>query len=84
MVHKLEAGSNSQDGADQGFLVSYFPDLLDQPMFYPPLNGSKLNGTYRLPLGYQMDASFYCKNLQLKSYLRVVYLYSNVHNMIIF
>ncbi|KAL8103191.1 putative glucuronosyltransferase PGSIP8 isoform X1 [Apium graveolens] len=59
MVNKLEAGSNSQDGADQGFLVSYFPDLLDQPMFHPPLNGSKLNGTYRLPLGYQMDASYY-------------------------
>ena len=36
MVNKLESGSNSQDGADQGFLVSYFPDLLDQPMFHPP------------------------------------------------
>lgn len=59
MVYKLEAGSNSQDGADQGFLVSYFPDVLDQPMFHPPLNGTKLNGTYRLPLGYQMDASYY-------------------------
>lgn len=74
MVHKLEAGKNSQDGADQGFLVSYFPDLLDQPMFHPPLNGSKLNGTYRLPLGYQMDASYYCKNLEPKfSYVSSIF-----------
>uniref|UniRef100_A0A0A9FJD0 Uncharacterized protein n=1 Tax=Arundo donax TaxID=35708 RepID=A0A0A9FJD0_ARUDO len=31
-------------------------------MFHPPENGTKLNGTYRLPLGYQMDASYYCKS----------------------
>lgn len=76
MVYRLEAGTMNQDGADQGFLVSYFPDLLDQPMFHPPLNGTNLNGTYRLPLGYQMDASFYCKNLQNKSFLSIAILYS--------
>lgn len=61
MVHELEIGRNNPDGADQGFLVSYFPDLLDQPLFHPPANGTKVNGTYRLPLGYQMDASYYCE-----------------------
>ncbi|THU73270.1 hypothetical protein C4D60_Mb04t21020 [Musa balbisiana] len=61
MLHELEMGRKNPDGADQGFLVSYFPDLLDRPMFHPPANGSKLDGTYRLPLGYQMDASYYCE-----------------------
>lgn len=61
MVHELEIGRDNPDGADQGFIGSYFPDLLDQPMFRPPLNGSILDGTYRLPLGYQMDASYYCE-----------------------
>ncbi|RRT34582.1 hypothetical protein B296_00055145, partial [Ensete ventricosum] len=59
MLHELEMGRENPDGADQGFLVSYFPDLLDRPMFHPPANGSKMDGTYRLPLGYQMDASYY-------------------------
>ena len=61
MLHELEIGRENPDGADQGFLASYFPDLLDQPMFHPPINGTKLDGTYRLPLGYQMDASYYCE-----------------------
>ncbi|RWW10372.1 hypothetical protein BHE74_00051305 [Ensete ventricosum] len=61
MLHELEMGRENPDGADQGFLVSYFPDLLDRPMFHPPANGSKMDGTYRLPLGYQMDASYYCE-----------------------
>ena len=61
MVHELEIERENPDGADQGFMCSYFPDLLDQPMFHPPTNGTKLNGTYRLSLGYQMDASYYCK-----------------------
>lgn len=65
MLHELEVGRRNPDGADQGFLVSYFPDLLDRPMFHPPGNGYKLEGTYRLPLGYQMDASYYCKRLSL-------------------
>ncbi|THU66511.1 hypothetical protein C4D60_Mb05t14920 [Musa balbisiana] len=59
MLHELQIGRENPDGADQGFLVSYFPDLLDRPMFHPPANGTKLEGTYRLPLGYQMDASYY-------------------------
>lgn len=61
MVHELETGRENPDGADQGFIGSFFPDLLDQPLFHAPLNGTKLDGTYRLPLGYQMDASYYCK-----------------------
>lgn len=59
--HELEIERPNSDGADQGFLGSYFPDLLDMPMFHPPANNTKLNGHFRLPLGYQMDASYYCK-----------------------
>lgn len=61
MLHQLEVGKENPDGADQGFISGYFPDLLDRPMFHPPANGTKLDGNYRLPLGYQMDASYYCK-----------------------
>ncbi|KAH7549617.1 hypothetical protein ACOSP7_025518 [Xanthoceras sorbifolium] len=64
MLHELEVGRENSDGADQGFLVSYYPDLLDQPMFHPPPNGTKLDGSYRLPLGYQMDASYYYLKLR--------------------
>ncbi|GLJ54152.1 hypothetical protein SUGI_1160270 [Cryptomeria japonica] len=54
MVHQLATGH----GADQGFVAANFDDLLERPMFHPPTNGSKFNGFYRLPVGYQMDASF--------------------------
>ncbi|KAF3448334.1 hypothetical protein FNV43_RR09047 [Rhamnella rubrinervis] len=64
MVHELEIGRKNPDGADQGFICSYFPHLLDQPMFHQPTNGTRLNGTYRLPLGYQMDASYYYLRLR--------------------
>ncbi|PKA61088.1 Putative glucuronosyltransferase PGSIP7 [Apostasia shenzhenica] len=64
MLHELDVGRSNPDGADQGFLASYFPDLLDKPMFHPPTNGTKLEGTYRLPLGYQMDASYYYLKLR--------------------
>ncbi|XP_020217807.1 putative glucuronosyltransferase PGSIP7 [Cajanus cajan] len=64
MVHELENGRENPDGADQGFIVSYFPKLLDKPMFHPPPNGTKLDGSYRLPLGYQMDASYYYLKLR--------------------
>ena len=60
MVRGTNAMSENRDGADQGFLTAYFPDLLDKPMFHPPSDGSKLSGNYRLPVGYQMDASYYC------------------------
>ncbi|KAJ1419383.1 putative glucuronosyltransferase PGSIP8 [Sesbania bispinosa] len=33
-------------------------------MFHPTPNGTKLDGTYRLPLGYQMDASYYYLKLR--------------------
>lgn len=61
MLYQLQMKRPNEDGADQGFIGGYFSNLLDMPMFYPPANGSKLNGYYRLPLGYQMDASYYCK-----------------------
>ncbi|KAL2545238.1 putative glucuronosyltransferase PGSIP7 [Forsythia ovata] len=64
MIHELESGRSNPDGADQGFIGSYFPDLLDRPMFHPPSNGTKLDGTYRLSLGYQMDASYYYLRLR--------------------
>ncbi|XP_074569614.1 putative glucuronosyltransferase PGSIP8 [Curcuma longa] len=64
MLHELEIGRDNPDGADQGFLASYFSDLLDQPMFHPPSSGAKLNGSFRLPLGYQMDASYYYLKLR--------------------
>ncbi|WOL07046.1 glucuronosyltransferase PGSIP8 [Canna indica] len=64
MLRELENGRENPDGADQGFLVRYFPDLLDRPLFRPPANGTKLEGTFRLPLGYQMDASYYYLKLQ--------------------
>lgn len=60
MVNQIKIGRDNPDGADQGFIGAYFPYLLDQPMFHPPPTGATLNGTYRLPLGYQMDASYYC------------------------
>lgn len=62
MLHDLDIGRENSDGADQGFIGGFFPHLLDQPMFHPPPNGTKLDGTFRLPLGYQMDASYYCKS----------------------
>lgn len=61
MLHQLKVVMDNPDGADQGFIGGFFPDLLDQPMFHPSLNGTKLQGNFRLPLGYQMDASYYCK-----------------------
>ncbi|XP_028798580.1 putative glucuronosyltransferase PGSIP8 [Neltuma alba] len=64
MVNELEIGRENPDGADQGFISSYFPELLDRPLFHPPPNGTKLEGTYRLPLGYQMDASYYYLKLR--------------------
>ncbi|XP_010542207.1 PREDICTED: putative glucuronosyltransferase PGSIP8 [Tarenaya hassleriana] len=65
MIHELELGRLNPDGADQGFLVSYFSDLLNQPLFHPPSNSSDLlNGHFRLPLGYQMDASYYYLRLR--------------------
>ncbi|KAL1559722.1 putative glucuronosyltransferase pgsip8 [Salvia divinorum] len=64
MMHELDVGRSNPDGADQGFITSYFPDLLNSPLFLSPLNGTKLDGTYRLPLGYQMDASYYYLKLR--------------------
>ncbi|KAL8150900.1 hypothetical protein V2J09_020708 [Rumex salicifolius] len=64
MIHELESERPNSDGADQGFIGSYFPDLLDRPMFHPPGNNTKLNGNFRLPLGYQMDASYFYLKLR--------------------
>ncbi|KAL8158629.1 hypothetical protein V2J09_000166 [Rumex salicifolius] len=64
MVHQLDIGRPNSDGFDQGFIGGYFPDLLNVPLFHPPANGTMLNGTFRLPLGYQMDASYYYLQLR--------------------
>ncbi|KAF5755253.1 putative glycogenin glucosyltransferase [Helianthus annuus] len=64
MLRDLDNRRDNPDGADQGFIGGYFPDLLDQPMFHPPSDGTKLDGTFRLPLGYQMDASYYYLRLR--------------------
>ncbi|MCO5607533.1 hypothetical protein L7F22_061730 [Adiantum nelumboides] len=64
MVKRVMAMAENRDGADQGFLAAYFPDLLDMPMFHPPVNGSRLEGKFRLPFGYQMDASYYYLRLK--------------------
>uniref|UniRef100_A0A0D6QVC6 Glucuronosyltransferase PGSIP8 n=1 Tax=Araucaria cunninghamii TaxID=56994 RepID=A0A0D6QVC6_ARACU len=64
MIHEVTSMRHNLDGADQGFLVSYFDDLLDRPMFHPPANGSIIDGLYRLPLGYQMDASYFYLKLK--------------------
>lgn len=62
MMHDIQSMKVNRDGCDQGVLGSHFSDLLDRPMFHPPVDGSKQIGLFRLPLGYQMDASFYCKS----------------------
>ncbi|XP_071703430.1 putative glucuronosyltransferase PGSIP8 [Rutidosis leptorrhynchoides] len=59
MLHDIDIGRDNSDGADQGFIGGFFSDLLNLPLFHPPPNGTTLDGTYRLPLGYQMDASYY-------------------------
>ncbi|KAG2239056.1 hypothetical protein Bca52824_089916 [Brassica carinata] len=65
MIHELQVKRDNPDGADQGFLVSYFPALLNQPLFRPTYNHSTvLTGHFRLPLGYQMDASYYYLKLR--------------------
>ncbi|PRP86893.1 hypothetical protein PROFUN_03641 [Planoprotostelium fungivorum] len=51
-IDKLE----SYDGADQGFLNSYFNDLLSAPMFDPSKVGTeKLKGSFRLPTTFHVD-----------------------------
>ncbi|KAJ0860306.1 putative glycogenin glucosyltransferase [Helianthus annuus] len=37
MLRDLDNRRDNPDGADQGFIGGYFPDLLDQPMFIHPL-----------------------------------------------
>ncbi|KAJ7515240.1 hypothetical protein O6H91_22G007300 [Diphasiastrum complanatum] len=64
LLHEIEIRRKNEDGADQGFLMAYFDDLLERPLFRPPGNGAKLNGYYRLPLGYQMDASYFYLRLR--------------------
>jgi hypothetical protein len=64
MMHDIQVKKENKDGADQGFLTNHFSDLLDQPMFHPPADSSRLNGLFRLPLGYQMDASYFYLKLK--------------------
>ncbi|CAK9210031.1 unnamed protein product [Sphagnum jensenii] len=64
MMHDIQMKKENKDGADQGFITNHFSDLLDRPMFHPPANGSRLSGLFRLPLGYQMDASYFYLKLR--------------------
>ncbi|CAM6036688.1 unnamed protein product [Sphagnum compactum] len=66
MLQEIRERKPNQDGADQGLLTAYFTDLLDKPLFHPPTDGSRLDGLYRLPLGYQMDASYFYLKLKWK------------------
>eukprot|EP01117_Protostelium_nocturnum_P011633 TRINITY_DN4227_c0_g1_i1.p1 TRINITY_DN4227_c0_g1~~TRINITY_DN4227_c0_g1_i1.p1 ORF type:complete len:557 (+),score=165.54 TRINITY_DN4227_c0_g1_i1:192-1862(+) len=48
----------SYDGADQGFLNSYFSDLLSAPLWKPPKEGEvskPITGNYRLPTNFHVD-----------------------------
>eukprot|EP00898_Chlorokybus_atmophyticus_P004488 jgi/Chlat1/503/Chrsp103S01099 len=58
-AHALE----SYDGGDQGFLNSYFADLLAAPLFEPDAPAQQ-HGLFRLPFGYQMDQSYYYQRFQ--------------------
>jgi hypothetical protein len=51
-------------------LTNHFSDLLDRPMFHPPADSSRLNGLFRLPLGYQMDASYFYLKLKWNAQTR--------------
>eukprot|EP00246_Nothoceros_aenigmaticus_P005181 TRINITY_DN17062_c0_g1_i1.p1 TRINITY_DN17062_c0_g1~~TRINITY_DN17062_c0_g1_i1.p1 ORF type:complete len:511 (+),score=43.46 TRINITY_DN17062_c0_g1_i1:549-2081(+) len=67
MRNELEKGRENADGADQGFLSSYFDHLLEAPLFNPsqlPSEGGRLTGNHRLPMGYQMDASYFYLKLK--------------------
>ncbi|KAG0609991.1 hypothetical protein M758_7G030400 [Ceratodon purpureus] len=65
MLKEVHKKIPNKDGADQGFLTSHFHDLLDRPLFHPPIDGTeRLTGLYRLPESYQMDAALYYLNLK--------------------
>jgi hypothetical protein len=70
MMHDIQMKKENKDGADQGFLTNHFSDLLDRPMFHPPADSSRLNGLFRLPLGYQMDASYFYLKLKWNAQTR--------------
>ena len=57
---------SNKNGTYEGILTSHFYDLLDRPLFHPPVDGTKqLSGLYRLPESYQMDATLYCKYMHI-------------------
>ncbi|KAI3881950.1 hypothetical protein MKX03_029552, partial [Papaver bracteatum] len=61
MLHEIEIGRDNPDGADQGFLTGYFSNLLDEPMFHPPLNETKLDDlklVWRIPCGSNSVITF--------------------------
>ena len=83
MYEGLKTKEN-RDGADQGYLMAWFDDLLQRPLFIPPANGSKVDGYYRLPLGYQMDASYYCELRHWQGIMLIFcYDYQNFANIFI-
>lgn len=59
----------SYDGTDQGFLNSYFPDLLDAPMYYPPPENTTqppLTGFFRFPFSWHVDHSSFFPTLNFE------------------
>eukprot|EP00899_Mesostigma_viride_P027278 jgi/Mesvir1/7735/Mv11679-RA.1 len=58
MLDKLDE-LPSYDGGDQGFLNSYYEDLLVATAFEPGVHKNLDKGLYRLTFGYQMDAVYY-------------------------
>lgn len=59
MLAKLQAGITSYDGADQGFLVSYFHDMEYAPMFNSSAKKKSEDKMNRIPINYNMNHIYY-------------------------
>eukprot|EP00127_Corallochytrium_limacisporum_P004223 Clim_evm168s157 gene=Clim_evmTU168s157 len=66
MVAKLPS-MYSHDGADQGFLNSYFSDMEDAPSFNPD-HGKSEAPVQRLPMAYNMNAWYFYESLGWEHY----------------
>eukprot|EP01114_Cavostelium_apophysatum_P009313 TRINITY_DN22414_c0_g1_i1.p1 TRINITY_DN22414_c0_g1~~TRINITY_DN22414_c0_g1_i1.p1 ORF type:complete len:540 (+),score=109.64 TRINITY_DN22414_c0_g1_i1:159-1778(+) len=69
MVKKLET-SVSYDGADQGFLVSYFNDLLFAPLFLGRSKEPSEDKLNRLPVNYNINHMYYYEKSSWNFYRR--------------
>eukprot|EP01027_Heterolobosea_sp_BB2_P010012 GEZU01014743.1.p1 GENE.GEZU01014743.1~~GEZU01014743.1.p1 ORF type:complete len:314 (+),score=77.21 GEZU01014743.1:164-1105(+) len=65
MMNKLSRNFESYDGGDQGFLNTYYPKMLEAPLFVPPPAAKdyaayeRHTGLMRLPFGYHLDSIYY-------------------------